>query len=106
MPLKIVRNRLDALANAVANDEKQKATAPKVERQRVVECNFINIIPGCYDQFDQRVPGPLEVTAGFALQVRRSPTRQFLRIVQDLANHFPTTFWVLPELAFNEDRQT
>src|SRR5688572_7529411 len=63
-------------------------------------------MPRVTHQLKQGVSGSAEAPVRFALEIGRRPTAQFLRVVQDLADHLSPHLGVAPEFALYKHRQT
>ena len=106
MALDEVDDVLHALPDAVADDQQQELAAPEVAGDVVHELRFVD--PGRLfpHQFEGDIAFHLPGPRHLALQILVGPGREFLGVVQDLPDHFPSRLRIPPELELRQDQST
>ena len=69
MLLEVGGNRLDTFADAIANDQKKKSTAPKVGSQCIIECYFIDLMACFLEKRQKWIAGQVSAFSHLSLQV-------------------------------------
>ena len=91
MGLEVFGDGLDALSDAVSDDEEQEATPPEVGRQGVVELDLVHAGMILADEIEEGVALTLQAPADLALEVRGRPAAQLLGVVEDLTDDLAPT---------------